>query len=142
MLKVVVDTNQFISSLISQKGPSAKLIDAWRHYQFTLIINVALLEEIERVFYYPRIIKARDLSERTIETFLKFIRKRAVILTNTPKVTVITDDPDDNQVLACAIKSKADYIVSGDTDLLNLKEYQGIPIVTVTEFLKRTNMGK
>lgn len=136
MLKVVVDTNQFISSLIGRQGCSARLIEAWRGHKFVLIINRDIFEEIKRVFYYPRIMKARHLDEGEVKTFIHFIEERAVILSNTPRVDVIKEDPDDNSVLACALKVKADYIVSGDWHLLALKYYQGIPIVTVKEFLE------
>ena len=50
---------------------------------------------------------------------------------------VMRSDPDDDHVLACALAAQADLIVSGDTDLLNLKTYQGIPIVNAAEALKR-----
>ena len=46
-------------------------------------------------------------------------------------------DPDDDEVLACALAAKADLIVSGDSHLLNLKSYQGIEIVRPAEALKR-----
>lgn len=136
MLKVVVDTNQFVSSIISKKGASARLIDAWRHYEFRLIISTAIFEEIKEVLQYPRIIKACKLTPAEMDLFIVFIRKRAVVLTDVPPVNVVKDDPDDNAVLACAIKAGADYIVSGDDHLLSLKEYKGIRILTVLEFLK------
>ena len=49
----------------------------------------------------------------------------------------ILDDPDDDHVLACAIAAQADFIVSGDRHLLDLKEYQGILIVTSVEAVNR-----
>ena len=55
----------------------------------------------------------------------------------TSHVDVIKEDPPDNQFLACAIDGKADLIVSGDHHLLDLKTYQGIPIVTARDFLNR-----
>lgn len=136
MLKAVVDTNQFISSLISKKGPSAKLIDAWRDYKFLLIISQDILTEMKRVFYYPRIITARHLNKQDIETFIAFIEKRATIVSHTPSVEAIKDDPDDNKILACALEAQADYIVSGDEHLLSLHQYQNIKVVTVREFLE------
>ena len=51
-------------------------------------------------------------------------------------LSVISDDPDDNRVLECAVKGEADVIVSGDRHLLNLANYQGISIVTVRQFLE------
>ncbi len=50
---------------------------------------------------------------------------------------VIRSDPDDDHVLACALAAQADLIVSGDTDLLNLKTYQSISIVSTAEALRR-----
>ena len=136
MLKAVVDTNQFIISLISKKGPSAKLIDAWRDHKFSLIISQDIFTEIKRVFYYPRIITARHLDKQDIETFINFIEKRAIILSHTPPIQVIKDDPDDDKILACALEAQADYIVSADQHLLRLRQYQNINIITAKEFLE------
>lgn len=49
---------------------------------------------------------------------------------------VVINDPDDDQVLACAVAAHADLVVSGDHDLLSLNNYQGIRIVTVAEALR------
>jgi predicted nucleic acid-binding protein len=48
----------------------------------------------------------------------------------------VQDDPDDNKFIECALECRADYIVSGDTHLLNLKEYEGIKIINAGEFLE------
>jgi predicted nucleic acid-binding protein len=48
----------------------------------------------------------------------------------------VQDDPDDNKFIECALECKANYIISGDTHLLNLKEYEGIKIIKSSEFLK------
>lgn len=136
MLKVVIDTNQFISSVINKHGPSANLLEAWRKYCFTLILSDKILQEIRRVFFYPRISQKYHLEEDDITAFLGFIEHEAVVLSDLGKIDVIKDDPEDNEILACALEAGADYIVSGDKHLLNLKDYHGIAIVTVQEFLK------
>jgi putative PIN family toxin of toxin-antitoxin system len=62
------------------------------------------------------------------------------------KLIVVQDDPDDNKFIECALEGKADYIVSGDTHLLNLKEYEGMKIINASEFLtvfyKKSHSGK
>ena len=138
MLKVVIDTNQFISSVINKHGPSANLLDAWRKYGFTLVLSDKILQEIRRVFFYPRISQKYHLNEDDINAFLGFIEHEAVILSDLARKEIIKDDPEDNEILACALEAGADYIVSGDKHLLNLKHYQSIAIVTVQEFLKLT----
>ena len=52
------------------------------------------------------------------------------------QLIVVQDDPDDNKFIECALECKANYIISGDTHLLNLKEYEGIKIIKSSEFLK------
>ena len=52
-------------------------------------------------------------------------------------MTGVSDDPDDDAILACAISGEADMVVSGDSDLLRLEVYAGIPVVTPAQFLER-----
>lgn len=51
----------------------------------------------------------------------------------TDEIEIFTSDPDDDHVLACAMAAQAEFIVSGDRHLLDLKEHQGIRIVTAAE---------
>ena len=55
----------------------------------------------------------------------------------TVALNVVTEDPDDNKILECAQTANADYVVTGDRHLLKLRQYDGTPIITVTEFLSR-----
>ncbi|MBL7081300.1 MAG: putative toxin-antitoxin system toxin component, PIN family [Candidatus Omnitrophica bacterium] len=136
MLKVVLDTNQFVSSFIVKKGLSAQLLQAWRKYAYVLITSKAILKEIEEVFHYPHITKKYSFKKTEIDSFIGLIEKRAIVLSDLIELDVIKDDPDDNKILACALEAKAQYIVSGDSHLLNLRQYKGIVIVTAREFLK------
>ena len=58
------------------------------------------------------------------------------------QVDAIPADPADNMVLACAVEGHANYIVSGDTHLLSLREYAGIPIITARAFLEILEAAK
>ncbi|MGA1840194.1 MAG: putative toxin-antitoxin system toxin component, PIN family [bacterium] len=135
MFKVVIDTNQFVSSIITKKGPSAQLLQAWRNHYFILILSKNIIGEIKRVLYYPHIQKKYNLQEQDIESLINLIEREAIILSDSIKIKVINDDPDDNKFLACALEAEADYIISGDKHLLNLHYYKDIPIITVREFL-------
>ncbi len=136
MLKVVLDTNQFVSGAISKQGPSAMLLKAWREHAFILISSREILEEVGQALRYHRIAKKYGLKEERIQSILALIEHEAVILPEIPHVDIIKDDPDDNKILACALAAEADYIVSGDKHLLNLGRHKKTAIFTVGEFLK------
>jgi putative PIN family toxin of toxin-antitoxin system len=135
MLKAVIDTNQFVSSLISKQGPSAQLIDRWREQKFILVISPEIIAEIQKVLEYPHISKKYKLRKSDVQSLLTLIAHEAVVIPKLLSVHVIKDDPDDDKFLACALAAKAEYIVSGDQHLLDLGSYRSIPIVTVKEFL-------
>jgi putative PIN family toxin of toxin-antitoxin system len=72
-----------------------------------------------------------DQVAETLADYLGFLR-----VVHVPKaLTAVCRDPDDNMVLECAVEGNAQYIVSGDKDLLELKEFRGIRIVRAAEFL-------
>ncbi|MBI3312018.1 MAG: putative toxin-antitoxin system toxin component, PIN family [Candidatus Omnitrophica bacterium] len=139
MLKVVLDTNQFVSGVLTKEGPSARLLQAWRERAYLLITSHAILSEIERVFRYPRIAKKYHLRPQEIENLMRVIEREAVVLSRVGRLEVIKDDPDDNAILACARETEADYLVSGDHHLLVLQRYQGTAIVTARELLTVLN---
>ncbi len=135
VLRVILDTNQFVSSLISKQGPSAQLLQAWRGGLYVLITSIEIIKELEKVIHYPHIAKKYHLSETDIESLLLLIERDAIVLTDTPHLDIIKNDPDDNKFLACALKSKADYIVSGDWHLLSIGKYMETSIITARQFL-------
>ena len=74
--------------------------------------------------------------ERRLRRRLKLLVRLGEIVTPQMTLHVITNDPDDNRILECAVEGQAHLMVSGDRDLRRLKVYQGIPIVTPTDFLR------
>ena len=135
MLKVVLDTNQFVSALISKQGPPAQLVQAWRERVYLLAMSKPLQKELERVLGYERLRRAYDIPHAEIHALFALIEHEAIMVPDPPSLTVIVEDPDDNHVLACAVAVEADYIVSGDQHLLGLRRYEGIEIVTARHFL-------
>ena len=75
--------------------------------------------------------------EETLKRFFRLIFRKAIITKDRYKTDRITDDPTDNKFLACALEGKADYIVSRDPHLRNLKHYHGIQIVDVSTFVSK-----
>lgn len=137
MLRVVLDTNVFVSSLLVKKGLPAQVLNAWRKRRYLLAISPALIAEIQAVLNYPRIRRKYMLHDEDIEQLITLLKQDALLVPGNAGVTgVIPDDPKDDMVLACALDAQADFIVSGDSHLLDLGEYQGIPILTVREFVE------
>ena len=136
LLRVVVDTNNIISGTIMNHGPSYETLEAWRKGEFILLTSKAIIKEVERVLHYPRIQKKYHLTEKKIKQVVNNLIKYAVVTPGELKLKVIKEDPPDNEVLACAVEGKANFIVSGDEDLKRLNIYRGIRIIDAKEFVK------
>ena len=79
--------------------------------------------------------------EQELKELLDLFKKQVNILYKpiSIKIEIIKDDPDDNKFIECAVTNKADYIISGDNHLLNLREYRNIKILSPKEFLNYYN---
>ena len=138
MLRVVLDTNQFVSSVLVRHGLPAQVLEAWRQRQFILIISPAIIAEIRSTLGYPRIKRKYPVTDDDVESLVALLAHDAVVVPGAVNLSgVIPDDPDDEKVLACALEGQADLIVSGDRHLRALGEYQGIPIISARELLER-----
>lgn len=133
-MRVVLDTNTLVSGVISANGPPRRLLTAARQQAFEWYTSPALLEELLDVLSrekFTQYLSRVGLSAQGIVSDLQRIA-HLVVPSRVPRV--IEQDPDDDQVLACAIAAQAELIVSGDKHLLSLGGYyQGIRIVTPAE---------
>jgi putative PIN family toxin of toxin-antitoxin system len=136
-LRAVVDTNLFISGLFGKDTLSSTLQDLWVHREFDLVTSIEILREVSRVLQYPRIRERFKPREENIRRFFRLIFRKAVITKDLYSTDRITDDPSDNIFLACAMEAKADYIVSRDPHLRNLKHFHGVKIIDVKAFVER-----
>jgi putative PIN family toxin of toxin-antitoxin system len=135
VLKVVLDTNLFISALLTTKGNPAKILNRWKAGFFDLVISLPILREVERVILYPKIKKRLNWTDAETGEFLLGLAQFSIVVSGESKVDVIREDPTDNKYLACAHEGRADYIVTGDQHLLKESEYKGTKIITPREFL-------
>ena len=138
MLKVVLDTNVFVSSLLVKAGLPAQILDAWRERRYLLIVSPAIIAEIRATLSYPRIRRKYAITDEDVEQLVTLLERDALlVLGDADTAGAIPEDPADEMVLACAVDAQADVIVSGDRHLLDLGSYRSIPILTVRQFLKR-----
>lgn len=136
-LRAVVDTNLFVSGLFGRDSVSAKLQDHWIKLDFILVTSIDIIREVNRVLHYPRIQERFNPKDETLKRFFRLIFRKAVITKDIYKTDRITDDPTDNKFLACALEGKADYIISRDPHLRNIKHFQGIQIIDATAFISK-----
>lgn len=127
MLKVVIDTNVFISGIVFG-GTPRKIIDAWLSKQYIFCLSPELKAEIliklGKKFLFPQL-ELNKIKEALDTYSQKYIPNK--------KVTVCKD-PQDNFLLELAEEAKADYLVSGDKLVLALKEYKNTKIISPREF--------
>ncbi|MBI5122628.1 putative toxin-antitoxin system toxin component, PIN family [Candidatus Roizmanbacteria bacterium] len=126
-LRVVVDTNVLISGLVWQGNPG-KVIKLWQEDKFTLFISPYILAEL--VNFLDRVNASQKEKEIIINQF-----KTKSIRMIPPKKVKVCRDPKDNEILDLCLTSRADYLISGDKDLLILKFFKNTKILTPQEFL-------
>jgi putative PIN family toxin of toxin-antitoxin system len=131
LISATFDTNNIHIRAFNFGGPAALLLGYARAGYFRIDISEAILQETADVL--------REKFQRDPYT-IHDVRQKPGALCNlvdhTQVLDVIKEDPDDNRILECAAAAKSDYIVSEDKDLLRLGVYEGISIVTISDFLK------
>jgi putative PIN family toxin of toxin-antitoxin system len=129
MIKVVFDTNVYISALTS---PNSKAEDA---YLLAIDGKIELYTSVPILTEAAKKLREKFLwDDDNITDALKHISKVATVLKPRKHLNVLQDAPD-NRILECAIEASADLIITGDKHLLDLKEYQGIGVTTISGLL-------
>jgi len=108
------------------------VVELWKKGKITLCVSEAILKE------YLDIIPRFNMLKKEAEELLSLFKARKNIKMVTPskRFKVIKEDPADNKFLECAIEAKAEYIISADKHLRNLRKNQGVRIVSSGGFLK------
>ncbi|PZV27517.1 MAG: putative toxin-antitoxin system toxin component, PIN family [Snowella sp.] len=129
---LVLDTNIIVSAILSKTGKPRQTLDKAQDISQVLMSN-SVLEEIEMVLLRPKFDKYISQLERRF--FLTNFLKTVEFIAETEVVTICRD-PKDDKILNLALSGQAEYIISGDQDLLVLNPFQGIQIITIDTFLK------
>jgi uncharacterized protein len=134
-LRLVVDTNVLVSAFLWQ-GTPGRLIDLASEKIVQLLTSRALIAEFTQVLHRPRLAKSVTDTGLTAAQMIRNFRRLATVVAAKPLAQPVFRDVDDDAVLACALATHADLIVSGDEDLLSLTRYQSINIVTPARTLQ------
>ena len=134
-MKVVPDTNVLVSGLMLPDSVPGRIVAAWRGAQFEWAMSELLLDEIGRVLSYSKIQGRLRWGGDEIARFLLLLRFKAEIVDIENENARVPRDPGDDPVLATLLAAEADCLVSGDGDLLALRDRY--PILTPAEFARR-----
>lgn len=132
-MKIVLDTNVFVSGLMVPQSLPGRILAAWESKSFSIVTSGAQLAEMANVLRYPKIRKRLKWSEPKLSAFLRSVKYQCDIVDITTIVSRVPKDAKDEFLLATLLVSGADYLVTGDSDLLSLSDRY--PIISVREFV-------
>jgi len=137
VIHVLLDAHVYVSAAVRAEGPPGQIIDRFlRGEAFEIVMSPTIVDEVLRALNYP---KVRKYIRRGLDPELWF--EDIVILSHLVagehEFAGASKDPDDDKYIAAAIEGRARFVVAGDSDLLDLKEYDGIRIVSPRAFLDR-----
>ena len=133
-MRVVLDANIYISSLISNKGNPAKIVRWWLEGEYDVLVSQQIIDEILRVMGYARIQKKYSEVREKSQEFAALVSEQAEWVEQRGKLDVVTVDESDNRYIEGALTGNAKYIISGDEHLLDFREYEGITILAPAAF--------
>jgi len=136
MLKIVIDTNVFVSATITEKGKPAQILKVWREKKLEVIISPEILKEIGQVVFRHKIKKISFWTEKERYQFIEDLARICILTPGSLQLKQAVKHTQDQKFLVAAIEGKADYIVSGDRHLRDLGAYKGTKIVSANEFLQ------
>lgn len=137
MIRAVLDANVLISALIQPLGLPGQILTALLSRQaFELVLSLGIVAEVEKALNLPRIRK--HLSDpKEVRLVVADILAVADLVEDTGRVIGVCRDAEDDKVLGAAVEGRAENIVTGDRDLLALKQHEEVRILTPREFLQR-----
>jgi uncharacterized protein len=137
--RVVLDTNVVLSALLFRSGRVSWIGDAWKAKRLVPLVSKETLVELLRVLAYPKFKLTPSEQQTVLEAFLPYAE--TVQVHNPPSLPKCRD-PHDQKFLILAKQGQADFLVTGDTDLLAIEQFKVCPIVTPEQFALRVSSGR
>jgi uncharacterized protein len=132
MIKVVLDTNIFISGIFWRGNYCSHIIDAWRSGKIILVSSIEIVQELIRTLRDFKI----EMDKETMEMWRKMIIDNSTMVIPKKKLNIVKEDPDDDKFFEAALEGKADYIISQDKHILKVGEYRRIRTIHPQKFVK------
>lgn len=134
-MRAVIDTNVLVSGLLSARSHPAKVVDGWLFGRYEPVVSPELVNEYRDVVLRDKFARLGSRAERlrVLEGLLDV--SEVVYVEPVERICAVQAGPRDDMVLACAITGAAEFIVTGDSHLLELGNYRGVRVVTAAEFV-------
>jgi putative PIN family toxin of toxin-antitoxin system len=130
--RVVLDTNVLVSALLF-RGELSKIVGLWEKGEIVPVISKETFNELRTALGYPKFSLTQEERDSIIENeILPYFEIVEVV----KEVKGVCRDPEDDKFISCALSASADWIVSGDKDLFDLKQYKSTKIIKASDFLK------
>ncbi len=138
-MRVTVDTNLVVSAFLWGRNPR-RVLEAAQDGVIDLFTSHDLLSELDEVLSRDKFRQRLEAVNSSVSEILDQYEALAELIEVREIQPVVLRDPDDDAVIACAVFAECELIVSGDKDLLDLKEYGSIRILTAAEFLRELGL--
>jgi putative PIN family toxin of toxin-antitoxin system len=135
-MRVVLDSNIIVSRFLSPHGLTAQILDFVENERLILVVSEPILTEYQEALMQEPVKRRHGMSDAEIKEAVQQLTQISILVVPTVKVTVVTDDPDDNKFLECALAGNALYVISRDPHLLTLEVYNDIRILRPHIFLE------
>jgi putative PIN family toxin of toxin-antitoxin system len=141
--KIIFDTNVLIRTTFRKRSfLSLRIYQAIEAQECIFVTSPPILEEIRDVISRDYIIAYTHTTPEIRRRFLNELIDISMLTAGKAKLTKTSRDRKDNKFLVCATEAKADYLVTSDEDLLEMKEYAGTRIIPPHEFVELLEKGK
>lgn len=136
MIRIVLDTNVLVSAHLTRNSKAERILSLAETGIIEIYLSPHIFRELEITLLSPKLTKIHKDTPKQVQHSIKLFKEFVKVSPGLIEVDGVRADPDDNKILACAIEARADFIISGDHHLTDLKEYKSIRIVNPDTFLK------
>ncbi len=132
-MRVVLDTSVLVSFLLTRGRVISAIMEQWEAGRLEVVVSPQIIAELRRVAEDERL--AARLRPGALEVLLRALTENAEVVAGELELPGVTEDPDDDMVVACAVEGNAAYIITRDQHLLRMGTYQDIVVVSPEEFV-------
>ena len=137
MLSAVLDSSVLVSAFLTPRGLAAHLLAAARQREFVLSLSEQIIAETQDVSLdQPQVRQRYRYTDEQAARFCRALRSAVSLVTPRPGIHGVVRDPTDDHVVACALAASVSYLVTRDPDLLTLKVYQDVQMITPEDFTR------